>query len=269
MKHVKRRLHSRVVIAAILLIAVVATSYYIGQKQNAETKAASKTPAVIGPPATPPGVTPQTNSFDRSLYSLTEPTSFWVVVNKQRPLQPATYVPAGLIVPTVTLRSNIPANESQIRPDVAAALKTMFEAALAEGVSLNMQSGYRSYNYQTNLYSYFVQKQGQAVADTQSARPGHSEHQTGLAVDVGGVTKPACNVEACFATTPEGQWAASHAHKYGFIIRYPSGYDSTTGYTYEPWHLRYVGPELAAKMRADAVMTLEDFFGLPTAPTYN
>lgn len=144
----------------------------------------------------------------------------------------------------------------------------MFAAAAADGVILNLQSGYRSYNLQTSVYNRWVAQKGQAVADTESARPGHSEHQTGLAADVGGVTRPACNVEQCFADTSEGKWVAAHAHEYGFVIRYSLGQDGVTGYTYEPWHLRYVGPELARQVQAEGAKTLEAFFGLGAAGSY-
>jgi len=144
----------------------------------------------------------------------------------------------------------------------------MVAAAKQAGITLNLQSGYRSYNFQVTLYNRYVQQQGQAVADTQSARPGYSEHQTGFAADLGGTSQPSCNVEACFGDTPEGKWLAAHASEYGFIIRYPADRDSTTGYVYEPWHVRYVGTELAAEMRAKGVATLEDFFGTGNAASY-
>ncbi len=140
--------------------------------------------------------------FDKGTYSLTDATSPWIVVNKARPLQPSTYTPEGLRTPDVPLRSNVTAQENQLRPDAAAAVEKLVAAAKSEGVYLNLQSAYRSYNFQTALYNRYVREQGQAVADTQSARPGHSEHQTGLAADLGGITQPGCNIEECFAQTP-------------------------------------------------------------------
>lgn len=95
-----------------------------------------------------------------------------------------------------------------------------------------------------------------------SARPGHSEHQTGLAVDLVTPASPDCDFEVCFAETPGGQWLAANAWRYGFIIRYQSGSD-ITGYSPEPWHLRYVGKSLAAELRRTGVATLEEFFGIP------
>ena len=101
-------------------------------------------------------------------------------------------------------------------------------------------SGYRSYSQQASLYDSYVRQYGQATADTIAARPGYSEHQTGLAMDIGNASG-ICALQACFATMPAGKRAADHAAEHGFIIRYPAGSEATTGYTYEPWHLRYVG----------------------------
>jgi zinc D-Ala-D-Ala carboxypeptidase len=208
-------------------------------------------------------------SFNKEQYSLTDPTSIWLIANKKRPLQPKTYTPADLVVPNIQLRSNITSDERQVRQGTATALEQLSAAAKQENITLTLESGYRSYNFQVNLYNRYVNEQGQAVADTQSARAGHSEHQTGLAADVGGTTRPACNVEACFADTAEGKWVAANAYKYGFVIRYPEGKTPITGYTYEPWHLRYVGTDLSTEMHSEAILTLEEFFGLSAAPDYN
>jgi D-alanyl-D-alanine carboxypeptidase len=224
-----------------------------------------------------PGNTPATTNadnttqpagFDKKQYSLTDPTSIWLVVNKLRPLNPKTYVPAQLVTPTVALRSNITTDEKYMRSDSASALEKMFAAAKQTGVNLNIQSGYRSYNFQISLYNGYVKQEGQAVADTQSARPGYSEHQTGLAVDVGTV-RGVCEVNQCFGSTPEGRWVAANAYKYGFIVRYPDGKQSITGYEYEPWHIRYVGTALSEEMHQEGIATLEEFFGLSAAPDYN
>ena len=208
-------------------------------------------------------------TFDKTAFSLTDPTSPWVVTNKHRPLNPKAYAPNDLVVPNIPLRGNITNDEKQLRRETASALEKMYAAAAAEGVEFNVQSGYRSYNFQVNLYNRYVQQQGQAEADSQSARPGYSEHQTGLTVDLGSTTKPSCNVETCYADTVEGKWLAANAYKFGFILRYPEGETNTTGYVYEPWHFRYVGTDLAAEMHKQNSTTLEAFFGLEAAPDYN
>lgn len=206
--------------------------------------------------------------FNKNQYSLTDPASIWVVANKLRPLNPKTYAPSDLVVPNIPLRSNITSTEKYVSNTMAGPLEALVAGAKQAGLTLNLQSGYRSYNFQVNLYNGYVKQQGQAVADTQSARPGYSEHQTGLAADLGGTTTPSCNVAQCFATTPEGIWLAANAYKYGFIIRYPQDLTQITGYEYEPWHVRYIGTALAAEMHAEGIRTLEQFFGLPSAPNY-
>lgn len=152
-----------------------------------------------------------------------------------------------------------------MRAEAGQALSNMIQAAKAEGLSIRPLSAYRSYTTQVSVYNNEVRTYGQATADTQSARPGTSEHQTGLAVDVGG---GGCGIEDCFGETAEGKWVAANAYKYGFIIRYTPDKVGITGYRYEPWHIRYIGTGLAAEMHNTNIKTLEEFFGLPAAPQY-
>jgi zinc D-Ala-D-Ala carboxypeptidase len=209
----------------------------------------------------------QGQSFDKHQYSQSDPASPWLVVNKTRPLNPKDYAPADLVVPAMPLRLNSSQEEMHVRAATAKALETMVDAANKQGIKLMLASGYRSYNFQVNLYNGYVKQQGQAEADKQSARPGYSEHQTGMAADLEPVSRT-CEVEQCFAGTPEGKWLAANAYKYGFIIRYADGKNKVTGYEYEPWHVRYVGTALAAEMHKDNAATLEEFFNLPAAPDY-
>ncbi len=190
------------------------------------------------------------------------PSSALVVVNKQRPLNPKTYAPADLKVPNIPLRSNITDEEKQVSGVITPSLEAMVAAASEQGISINLQSGYRSYAFQAKLHDEYEMQQGQAVADSQSAQAGYSEHQTGLAVDLGDVSNPSCDVRNCFATTSAGKWLTADAYKYGFILRYPLGKQSITGYTYEPWHFRYVGDKLAKSMRTNRVNTLEQYFNV-------
>ena len=152
-----------------------------------------------------------------------------------------------------------------MRTEPATALKSLVADAKTEGLTISPLSGYRSYNTQVSVYNAEVKQYGQAVADTQSARPGTSEHQTGLAVDVGG---GGCGIEDCLANTKEGKWLAANAYKYGFIIRYTEAKQQITGYRAEPWHIRYIGTELSNEMQKQGVTTLEEFFDLPAAPSY-
>ena len=135
-----------------------------------------------------------------------------------------------------------------------AAFERMRKDAAAQGLNLYINSAYRSYSYQQSLYNRYVSRDGKRVADTYSARPGHSEHQTGLALDLNTVTQS-------FANTKEGKWVAEHCHEYGFIIRYPKGKTHLTGYYYEPWHLRYVGADKATQI-TNSGKCLEEYYGI-------
>lgn len=141
-----------------------------------------------------------------------------------------------------------------VNPEAQAALQKMQAAASILGLNLRLVSGYRSYTTQYNLYNNYVKINGQAKADTFSARPGHSEHQTGLAFDVG-------STKGAFANTSESKWLEQNCHLYGFIIRYPKGKTNITGYIYEPWHVRYLGVETATKVK-NSGLTLEEYLGI-------
>lgn len=182
---------------------------------------------------------------------VTNPGHHWVLVNKARPLNPRTYSPPGLVAAT--------GSGHLLRPMPARQLRRLFNGAAAAGHRLVLVSGYRSYHQQARLYNYYVNLYGRAYANRISARPGYSEHQTGLTADVG-LPGGQCALSTCFGSTPAGRWVAAQAHRYGFIIRYPRGYERVTGYAYEPWHLRFVGPSLAARMRTAKLPTLEHVF---------
>lgn len=210
----------------------------------------------------------ESESFNKRQLSIDDPNSLWVVVNKSRPLNPTNYTPPDLVVPNVPLRYASDFEEMKIRSETASALEQMTASAKSEGVNLMLASGYRSYDLQTTVYNNFVGNQGKETADTQSARPGHSEHQTGLAIDLE-PTDRSCEIEDCFATTKEGIWLAKNAYKFGFIVRYQPNKQAIVGYKYEPWHFRYVGKDLAAELNKRGDQTLEEFFGLPPSPNYN
>lgn len=134
--------------------------------------------------------------------------------------------------------------------------KLMQSDASSVGLNIYIASGYRSYSYQKRLYDNYSAVSGVEGADTYSARPGYSEHQTGLCFDLN-------SVEDSFANTDEGRWINENAYLYGFIIRYPKGKSNLTGYQYEPWHLRYVGKDLAKKLYNDGTwLTMEEYYGL-------
>ncbi len=181
-----------------------------------------------------------------------------VVVNKQRPLNPKTYVPKPLST----------VNGVSLYKDAAIALKQMAAGMKAAGAgTLWLNSGYRSYNTQVAVHDKDVKALGLIAGEKLAARPGYSEHQTGLAADVSGVGQ-GCQIQVCFAKTKAGKWLAANAWQYGWILRYENGQTATTGYQYEPWHFRFVGVEVATDYKAKGAHTLEAYWGLPAAPNY-
>lgn len=207
---------------------------------------------ITDPPATEPPATdlpateapvtaaPPTDGVTANGYSITVVDGITyvdgvLIANKTYAL-PDTYAPGGLTSETYD------------------AFTRMQSAASAEGLHLFVKSGYRSYYDQRYIYNGYAQRDGVATADRYSARAGHSEHQSGMAIDVNSTLNS-------FAGTPEGIWLKNNCHKYGFIIRYPEDKEHITGYMYEPWHIRYVGEELAVAVTASG-LCLEEYFGI-------
>lgn len=144
--------------------------------------------------------------------------------------------------------ADVPGDVRRMQPEAARALEEMFRACKEEiGVTLKSVSGYRSYATQSNIYNRKLKNTGsRAKADEYVARPGSSEHQLGLAMDVGQKSKT--NLTASFGSTRGGKWVRENCWRFGFIIRYGQGWEDVTGYKYEPWHVRYVGQEAAASL---------------------
>lgn len=205
------------------------------------------------PPPTNPNPWPPTTVWPQPVQ---DRTGLLAIVNKKFKL-PSDYVPANLRTVKIPLINNQP-----LRNDAATALEQMNNDALKKGIRMHLRSGYRSYWTQNTLYNNYVAQYGRASADTFSARPGHSEHQTGLAFDLGDRDAPGCDLAACFANTKSGKYVAQNAHRFGFIIRYPNGKTGITGYTYEPWHLRYVGVSAATNIY-NSGKTMEEYFNVP------
>ena len=196
--------------------------------------------------------------------SLTTASSLWVVANKKNKLDPVTYVPGGLRVPNIQRTGS-----HSVTGATASALEALAAGSRAAGAGrIGIVSGYRSYSTQQALYARYVRTNGQKWADSQSARAGFSEHQTGLAADVSACSASSCGSIYNFGATAQGKWVKANAYKYGFVVRYEPGYTSTTGYASEPWHLRYVGTALATEYQAGGFHTLESYFGYPAAPGY-
>lgn len=190
------------------------------------------------------------------VHVVAKPASITVLVNKQYRL-PEDYNPEDLVYPDVPFIFNEKIEKRMMRKEAAEALEKLFDGAKQDGIYLAGVSAYRSHKTQKALFQRYVDKDGEAKAKTYSAVPGHSEHETGLAIDVSG-SDGKCAAEDCFGGTKEAEWLAEHAGEYGFIIRYLKGKEEITGYQYEPWHLRYVGD--IAKDIFDQGLTLEEYF---------
>ena len=164
-----------------------------------------------------------------------------------------TYI-NGVLIANKTYALPASYNPGGLTAETQAAWKKMQQAAWNDGINLWIASGFRSYAQQKTLYDNYVARDGKAAADTYSARPGHSEHQTGLAFDIN-------NPSSSFNGTKEAQWIAKNCANYGFIVRFPKGKESSTGFMYESWHVRYVGKTLAKKITASG-LSLEEYLGI-------
>ena len=175
-----------------------------------------------------------------------------VTVNPAPPEPEITYID-GILIANKTYPLPSTYNPG-IDPTANAHLQEMFAAAKEDGLDLFIRSGFRSYSTQKTLYNNYVARDGKAEADRYSARPGHSEHQTGLGFDIN-------RADMSFEGTPEAIWLAENCYKYGFIIRYPKGKEHITGYIYEPWHIRYLGVDTATAVY-NSGLSLEEYLGI-------
>lgn len=192
-------------------------------------------------------------------YDIDSASSLTVVVNKRRALDPVDYTPDRLTA--------VGGSAVTMRPDAAEALGEMRTAAQRDGRPFAVHSATRTYDEQARTFEGWVTELGVAEAERASARPGHSEHQTGLALDVVALGE-ACGAMTCFGETKASQWLVEHAHRYGYIVRFGAEHESWTGYQAEPWHLRFVGREVAEEIREAGDPSLEEFFGLEPATSY-
>ncbi len=170
--------------------------------------------------------------FYSAVSEITDPSGLTVLVNKYYAL------PAGYVPELEALGRDY--GSGSLRPEAVQAFRSMADGARADGVSLRSVSAYRSFAGQKITYNNYLKKYRQSLVDTFSARPGHSEHQTGLALDIN-----AASSRACFEKTPAFAWLKEHCAEYGFILRYPEDKQAVTGYRFEPWHYRYVGVDIA------------------------
>lgn len=195
----------------------------------------------------------------RNEIDYTTPDSIQVLVNKDHPL-PSNYEPTDLVVPDVRFPFEEDDPKKQLRKEAADALEELFIAAEEDGHYLFALSGYRSYDRQEVIFASNVNQHGEEHANTFSARAGESEHQTGLVMDISSEAV-GFRLVVEFGDTPEGKWVAENAHLFGFIIRYPEGKEEITKYQYEPWHLRYVGVDVATEV-FESGETYEEYLGI-------
>ncbi|MCT4793134.1 MULTISPECIES: M15 family metallopeptidase [Exiguobacterium] len=227
------------------------------EEKAADKKDDGKTDSAQDPePAKPSKPESETPDVDKSNTKADLSLGELVVVNKKYSL-PIDYKPSDLVVPNVSFSYSGVLEQSYMRAPAAKQMEKMFADAKADGVTLNAVSGFRSGSRQTVLYNNYVARDGKAAADQYSARPGHSEHQTGLVFDIS-APSVGNGLTAELGDTKEGKWIANNAAKYGFIVRYDRGFQSRTGYTYEPWHIRYVGVGPATQIKNNG-QTLEEY----------
>lgn len=184
------------------------------------------------------------------------PTSIWTVVSKDYPLADQQYRPTDLELTSLPARSDKSTDERSVRKVMVPDLTAMFVAAEAAGNDIMIASGFRSYDQQLTYFTSYSRSYGEEAANKFSARPGQSEHQTGLALDIAYENRD-CYLDVCFGQKPAGQWLAANSYVYGFVLRYPADKTEVTKYQYEPWHFRYVGKPLAGALH-ESGLTLDE-----------
>lgn len=187
-------------------------------------------------------------------YDTTSNDSLYRIVNKTHTIN-SSYVPNDLVEVSVAKLNNV-----QLRSEAASALDNLFMAASQDGVQLYAISGYRDQAFQTTLQKYYIEEFGETEAARIDCIPGASEHQLGLAIDLGELSRN-CELDGCFAYSSAYTWLKQHAHEYGFVERYPQGKEEITGIKYSPWNFRYVGIEVANKV-FESGLCLEEYFNI-------
>ena len=177
-----------------------------------------------------------------------------MLVNKSFSLS-RNYVPKNLVQPDIIYLDSVEGEEKFLEKDTAIAIEKLFYEAKMENIKLYATSGYRSYELQKEIYNNRVKSQGKVMADKYVARPGESEHQTGLALDITN------EIRSFTGDTKEANWLENNSYKLGFIVRYPEDKEYITGYNYEPWHLRYVGLEIAKQIHEREIV-LEEYLNI-------
>ncbi len=243
-RHAKRKLP---IVVSLLLCAVLLTPLlYIKNIDSSSLQA---------PEAVPASIEPSMQAEDK-ISETAHKSKYLILVNKEYGLD-KDYVPDDLVTVNPDITTG---GENQLSKAAADALKKLIAAAEEEGHTIRLVSGYRSYSLQKSIFENNVAKSGREVAETYSAPPGHSEHQSGLAADV---SSPCVGYDLIdsYGEEPEGIWLAENAYKFGFIIRYQKNTQDITGYVYEPWHIRYVGTGPGEEIYKRNI-TFEEYLGV-------
>lgn len=254
----KRKINktNSLIVVLIFMLVVILGATLVMRLFSKESKsvATSTQPTTITPSPTP--VVDNTPRGEGNT-AFTDTESLLLLANKKHKL-PDGYVPSDLV--TIPAEYDYYNYGCQLKEEAANALVAMLQAANAEGLYPKATTTYRDESFQATLYNNYAGTYGTESADTFSSRPGYSDHQTGLAADIS-CEANGWELSEDFENTAEGQWLAQHAHEYGFIMRYPKDKQDITGYTYEPWHFRYIGVEYATALyETDPNESFEEFF---------
>ncbi len=225
-------------------------------RQATKTTVAATTTKKINPDAKVQLKLPGAEPIDAMVEDYNAPVSLWAVVSKDYPLADSQYRPSDLVLTSLPARSDKSQDEKSVRASIVPDLTALFNDAKTAGHDIMIASGFRSYELQQTYFSSYSRSYGEEAATKFSARPGQSEHQLGLSLDIA-YSNRECYLEVCFGDKPAGVWLAANADKYGFVLRYPANKTEVTKYQFEPWHFRYVGKPLAGALR-ESGLTLDE-----------
>ncbi len=245
MLSIKTKLYTILVLGILIIIGII---YLIFNKPESKEVVVTVEPTFTTEVVET--IVPTETPVIEEIVDTTTDSSINKIVNKENMVS-ESYVPELVSLNVAN------ENDQKLRPEAASALEEMFNAASAEGINLNVVSGYRSYSEQRSLWYTYEEKYGRKYANRLDATPGASEHQLGLAVDLS--ANVGCKLKQCFGTTTAGKWLAENSYKFGFILRYPDGKEDITGVIYSPWHFRYIGVKEATKIY-ESGLTLEEFY---------
>lgn len=248
--------------AAAVLVGAVGACLWVSTRSSAPAQeqktAASSTESTAQKETTFTLSLPGASAIEARVEDYNDPSSLWVVVSKDHALSNQQYRPADLTFMADKSRTDKSNDERSLRAVAVEDFNALIAAANTAGYDLIIGSGFRSYELQATYYNHYVSVSGEAAANKYSAKPGQSEHQTGLVADIT-LRSMQCYLDTCFGETSAGKWLAAHVADYGFIIRYPADKTEITKYQYEPWHIRYVGKPLAGALKQSG-LTLDEAY---------